>query len=145
MANQNKYIIGICCLLCACTAITKNTTKNDFFTKVETLSPVCQRATVIANIIDRAYSNIEKNNSLSDTAMVHICVADAVYQATDTELTAIITDKYTYNTLSSLYKTCNETIDSIGTRLSLLFEYSDRLKQLNEYVIKATQDCYLVE
>lgn len=143
MANKNKYIVGICCLLCACTAVTKTTTKNDFFTKIESLSPVCQQATIIANIIDRAYANIETANSLTDTAMVHICVADAVHKAPDTQLATIITDKYTYSTLSGFYKTCNETVDSIGTHLSLLFEYSDKLERLNDYAINNIQNCYL--
>lgn len=141
MINKNGYLIGFCCFLCACTALTNSAKQNDLFTKIEPLNPLCQRAMLIANITDTAYANIEQNNSLTNTAMVHICVADTVYKSSDTELSAIITDGYTYKTLLSFYKMCNETIDSIGTQLSLLFEYSDKLQQLDKYATGTLMQC----
>lgn len=141
MINKNSCIIGFCYFLCACTAITNSTKQNDFFTKIEPLTPLCQKAMLIANVTDTAYSNIEKDGGLTDIAMMHICVADTVYKSSDTELTAIITDGYTYKTLSSFYKRCNETVGSIGTQLSLLFEYSDKLQQLDKFATGTLQKC----
>ena len=144
MRFHNKYFISFCAFLAACTVNNSSSNNDiDIFKRIKPMATECRKAVLIFNIIDVAYDDIEKNNSFTNTAVLHVCVADTFYQLEEADINIMIEKgkTYAYDKISNMYKLCNEKINSAGTSLKPVLEYSKKLDKLNEYTTRTLNQC----
>lgn len=140
---MKKLLIALSISLTACAGNTQ-VGSDDIFTRLEPLSPECRKAVLVFNVINAAYDDIAKNdNSFTDKAMLHTCVADTLYKSTDAEINTMveIRGEYAMNKMSIMYKTCNETITTDSSKITQLYTLKNKLSELNEYTIKSLTSC----